>query len=91
MAASTSSTSTTSARRSLLDWNTMGIDWQGRGWDRGLRGIAFDGETVYIAASDEQQYVLVEQVNITIALRGASASILSARLPFTSESAMRVR
>ncbi len=37
----------------VLDWNTMGIDWQGRGWDRGLRGIAFDGETVYIAASDE--------------------------------------
>jgi hypothetical protein len=37
----------------VLDWNTMNIDWQGRGWDRGLRGIAFDGETVYIAASDE--------------------------------------
>jgi hypothetical protein len=37
----------------VLDWNTMAIDWQGRGWDRGLRGIAFDGETVYIAASDE--------------------------------------
>ena len=37
----------------VLDWNTMGIDWQGRGWDRGLRGIAFDGSTVYIAASDE--------------------------------------
>jgi hypothetical protein len=36
-----------------LDWNTMAIDWQGRGWDRGLRGIAFDGDTVYIAASDE--------------------------------------
>ena len=36
-----------------LDWNTMEIDWQGRGWDRGLRGIAFDGDTVYIAASDE--------------------------------------
>jgi hypothetical protein len=36
-----------------LDWKTAGIDWQGRGWDRGLRGIAFDGETVYIAASDE--------------------------------------
>ena len=29
------------------------IDWQGRGWDRGLRGIAFDGDVVYIAASDE--------------------------------------
>jgi hypothetical protein len=37
----------------VLDWNTMDIEWQGRGWDRGLRGIAFDGETVYIAASDE--------------------------------------
>jgi hypothetical protein len=36
-----------------LDWNTSGIDWQGRGWDRGLRGIAFDGDRVFIAASDE--------------------------------------
>jgi hypothetical protein len=39
--------------RQVLDWNTANIDWQGRGWDRGLRGIAFDGGTVYIAASDE--------------------------------------
>ncbi len=39
--------------RQVLDWNHAGIDWQGRGWDRGLRGIAFDGDTVYIAASDE--------------------------------------
>ena len=37
----------------VLDWNTMDIDWQGRGWDRGLRGIGFDGDTVFIAASDE--------------------------------------
>ena len=37
----------------VIDWNTVDIDWQGRGWDRGLRGIAFDGERVYIAASDE--------------------------------------
>ena len=36
-----------------IDWNRGDIDWSGRGWDRGLRGIAFDGETVYIAASDE--------------------------------------
>jgi hypothetical protein len=36
-----------------IDWNKSNIDWQGKGWDRGLRGIAFDGETVYIAASDE--------------------------------------
>ena len=39
--------------RQVLDWNKMDIEWQGRGWDRGLRGIAFDGEAVYIAASDE--------------------------------------
>ena len=36
-----------------IDWNRGDIDWQGRGWDRGLRGIAFDGEVIYIAASDE--------------------------------------
>ena len=36
-----------------IDWNTAGIDWRGRGWDRGLRGIAFDGDRVFIAASDE--------------------------------------
>jgi hypothetical protein len=39
--------------RQALDWNKTGIDWQGRGWDRGLRGLAFDGEAVYITASDE--------------------------------------
>ena len=37
----------------VIDWNTTDIDWQGRGWDRGLRGIAIDGKTVYIVASDE--------------------------------------
>ena len=37
----------------VIDWDTADIDWQGRGADRGLRGIAFDGDTVYIAASDE--------------------------------------
>jgi hypothetical protein len=36
-----------------VDWNTIDIDWRGRGADRGLRGIAFDGDVVYIAASDE--------------------------------------
>ncbi|GMG86147.1 hypothetical protein [Biformimicrobium ophioploci] len=39
--------------RQMLDWNTADIDWQGRGWDRGLRGIAFAGERIFIAASDE--------------------------------------
>jgi len=41
------------AVRQVVDWNTADIDWQGRGWDRGLRGIAFDGERVFIAASNE--------------------------------------
>jgi hypothetical protein len=41
------------AVRQVIDWNTADIDWQGRGWDRGLRGIAFDGERVFIAASNE--------------------------------------
>ena len=36
-----------------LDWNKMDIEWEGRGWDRGLRGIAFDGDKVCLAASDE--------------------------------------
>jgi hypothetical protein len=36
-----------------IDWNTTDIDWQGRGWDRGLRGIEFDGDRIFIAASDE--------------------------------------
>lgn len=37
----------------VLDWNTGEIDWDGRGADRGLRGIAFDGDDIHIAASDE--------------------------------------
>ncbi|HET6591330.1 MAG TPA: hypothetical protein VFG48_00305 [Xanthomonadales bacterium] len=37
----------------VVDWNTSRIDFQGRGWDRGLRGIAFFGEEIYVAASDE--------------------------------------
>ena len=39
--------------RQAIDWKATGIDWQGHGWDRGLRGIALDGETIYVAASDE--------------------------------------
>ncbi len=37
----------------VLDWNTADIDWSGRGWDRGLRGVAFFRDEVFIAASDE--------------------------------------
>ncbi len=39
--------------RQMLDWNTLDIDWQGRGWDRGLRGVTFANDKVFIAASDE--------------------------------------
>ncbi len=37
----------------VVDWNASEIDFQGRGWDRGLRGIAFHAGEIYIAASDE--------------------------------------
>lgn len=36
-----------------VDWNTGEIDFEGRGADRGLRGIEFDGDFIYVAASDE--------------------------------------
>ena len=37
----------------VIDWNDPAISWEGRGGDRGLRGIAFYRDQVYIAASDE--------------------------------------
>jgi hypothetical protein len=37
----------------VVDWDSSEIDFQGRGWDRGLRGIAFFAGEIYIAASDE--------------------------------------
>ena len=37
----------------VVDWDTVDIDWAGRGEDRGLRGIAFHRGEVWIAASDE--------------------------------------
>jgi hypothetical protein len=43
----------TGHHRQMLDWNDKTIDWGGRGGDRGLRGIAFHGDEIYIAASDE--------------------------------------
>ena len=36
-----------------IDWNDGDIDFSGRGWDRGLRGIEFIDQEVWIAASDE--------------------------------------
>ena len=37
----------------VIDWNDPAINWEGRGGDRGLRGIAFYRNEIYIAASDE--------------------------------------
>lgn len=36
-----------------IDWNGLDIDWRGHGGGRGLRGIACDGDRVYIAASEQ--------------------------------------
>ena len=36
-----------------FDWNNGKIDFEGRGADRGLRGIAFYQQHIYIAASNE--------------------------------------
>lgn len=37
----------------VIDWNTVDINWEGRGADRGLRGIAFYDEKIILAASNE--------------------------------------
>jgi hypothetical protein len=48
-----------------LDWNDTGIDISGRGGDRGLRGIAFHGGRIWVAANAEllvldQDFHLIE-------------------------------
>jgi hypothetical protein len=52
----------------MVDWNTSDIDFTGRGWDRGLRGIAFFAGEIYIAASDEL-FVYDQQFNIQRSFR----------------------
>lgn len=37
----------------VVDWNTSTIDFEGRGADRGLRGIVVVGKEIFVAASDE--------------------------------------
>jgi hypothetical protein len=39
--------------KQVVDWNDQSIDWQGRGADRGLRGLAFYKDLIIAAASDE--------------------------------------
>lgn len=43
----------TSKVKQVIDWNDETISWEGRGADRGLRGIAFYSGNIYFAASDE--------------------------------------
>jgi hypothetical protein len=52
----------------VVDWNTSEIDFTGRGWDRGLRGIAFFHGEIYIAASDEL-FVYDQEFNIRRSFR----------------------
>jgi len=39
--------------RQVLDWDTVNSDRRGGDGDRGLRGVAIDGATVYVVASEE--------------------------------------
>ncbi len=54
----------------VLDWNTGGISFEGRGADRGLRGIVLAGQDVYVAASDEL-FVLDSRFRIVASFRNA--------------------
>jgi hypothetical protein len=36
----------------VVDWKATGVDWTVPGGGRGLRGVAFDGERVFIASAD---------------------------------------
>jgi len=53
----------TESYEQVLDWNRVDINWEGRGQGRGLRGICFVGDEIYIAASDEL-FVFDQQFNI---------------------------
>lgn len=39
--------------KQLLDWNNPNINWEGRGGDRGIRGLAFWGDLLYAVAGNE--------------------------------------
>jgi hypothetical protein len=43
----------TGTAEQTIDWNDPSISWEGRGADRGLRGIDFHGDEIYLASSDE--------------------------------------
>lgn len=55
-------------RQRLMDWNDPAINWEGRGADRGLRGIAFHKEHILVAASDEL-FIYDREFNIVDSFR----------------------
>ena len=54
----------------VVDWDDQTIDWSGRGFDRGLRGIAIYEDRVYVAASDEI-FVFDSSFNLLAGYRNA--------------------
>ncbi|MEX0645984.1 MAG: hypothetical protein WD076_11785, partial [Parvularculaceae bacterium] len=52
----------------VLDWNTCDINFDGRGADRGLRGIVVREGEIFIAASDEL-FVFDRQFKIVASYR----------------------
>jgi hypothetical protein len=53
----------------IIDWDKIDIDWNGRGLDRGMRGIAHDDNYIYTAISDE---ILVYDYTFTLVKRVAN-------------------
>jgi hypothetical protein len=73
----------------VVDWNDQSISWEGRGWDRGLRGIAFYDEHIYLAASDElfvydQDFTIVKSFTNPYLKHCHEISIYQQRLYLTS-------
>lgn len=60
----------TGDRDQVVDWNDPGISWEGRGGDRGLRGIAYYGEFILIAASDEV-FIYDQEFNVVDSFQNA--------------------
>jgi len=54
----------------MFDWNTNKIDFEGRGADRGLRGIAYYHDNIYIAASNEI-FIFDQNFNIIGSLKNS--------------------
>jgi hypothetical protein len=60
----------TGEREQVADWDDPAISWDGRGADRGLRGIAFYDDNVLVAASDEL-FVYDQGFNIVDSFKNA--------------------